>query len=143
MLVSWGPLAVFALVVWSVQRVVTKVALFRWSTARFYRLNAILSLAVYVVFAIAVPPDPGGLVGAVGLSLLMAMTFWVTTEATRRGPVGLVAPLTAMSPGLTVILAVAILNERISSEQGLGIGAALAGSALLSFRPNAPQALAG
>jgi drug/metabolite transporter (DMT)-like permease len=143
MLASWVPLAVFALVVWSVQRAVTKVALFRWSTARFYRLNAILSLAVYAVFAIAVPPDPGGLVGAVGLSLLMAMTFWVTTEATRRGPVGLVAPLTAMSPALTVILAVAILDERISFEQGLGIGAALAGSALLSFRPNAPQALAG
>ncbi len=143
MLASWLPFALFALVVWSVQRVVTKVALVRWSTARFYRLNAILSLSVYAVFAIAVPPDPSGVVGAVGLSLLMAMTFWVTTEATRRGPVGLVAPLTAMSPALTVILAVTILAERISSEQGLGIGAALAGSVLLSFRPNAPHALAG
>jgi len=143
MLASWLPLALFALVVWSVQRVVTKVALIRWSTARFYRLNAILSLAVYAVFAIAVPPEPGGVVGALGLSLLMAVTFWVTTEATRRGPVGLVAPLTAMSPALTVILAMTILGERISSEQGLGIGAAVVGSALLSFRPNAPQALAG
>lgn len=143
MLASWLPLALFALVVWSVQRVVTKVALIRWSTARFYRLNAILSLAVYAVFAFAVPPEPGGVVGAVGLSLLMALTFWVTTEATRRGPVGLIAPLTAMSPALTVILAVAILGERISSGQGLGNGAAVVGSALLSFRPNAPQALAG
>jgi uncharacterized membrane protein len=143
MFASWLPLALFALVVWSVQRVVTKVALIRWSTARFYRLNAILSLAVYAVFAIAVPPELGGVVGALGLSLLMAVTFWVTTEATRRGPVGLVAPLTAMSPALTVIFAMSILGERISSEQGLGIGAAVAGSALLSFRPNAPQALAG
>jgi uncharacterized membrane protein len=143
MFASWLPLALFALVVWSVQRVVTKVALIRWSTARFYRLNAILSLAVYAVFAIAVPPEPSGVVGALGLSLLMAVTFWVTTEATRRGPVGLVAPLTAMSPALTVIFAMSILGERISSEQSLGIGAAVAGSALLSFRPNAPQALAG
>src|SRR5437899_12214764 len=143
MFASWLPLALFALVVWSVQRVVTKVALVRWSTARFYRLNAILSLAVYAVFAIAAPPDPSGVVGAVGLSLLMAMTFWVTTEATRRGPVGLVRPLPAMSPALTVILAATILGEQISSERGLGIGAALAGSVLLLFRPNAPQALPG
>jgi hypothetical protein len=50
MLASWLPFALFALVVWSVQRVVTKVALVRWSTARFYRLNAILSLGVYAVF---------------------------------------------------------------------------------------------
>src|SRR5438552_16883261 len=143
MLASWLPLALFALVVWSIQRVVTKVALIRWSTARFYRLNAVLSLGVYAVFAIAVPPDPRGVLGAVGLSLLMAMTFWVTTEATRRGPVGVVAPLTAMSPALTVILAVAILSERISFEQGFGISAALAGSVLLSFGPMAPAALAG
>src|SRR3989442_6813182 len=104
MFASWLPLALFALVVWSVQRVVTKVALIRWSTARFYRLNAILSLAVYAVFAIAVPPEPGGVVGAVGLSLLMAVTFLATTQGTRPRPVGLVAPPPPMSPGLTLVL---------------------------------------
>src|SRR2546428_11612565 len=113
MFASWLPLALFALVVWSVQRVVTKAALIRWSTARFYRLNAILSLAVYAVFAIAVPPDPGGVVGAVGLSLLMAGAFWGAPQATRRGPVGLVAPPTAKRPALTLILPATIPRERI------------------------------
>src|SRR5213594_2332155 len=107
MLASWLPFTLFALVVWSAQRVVTKVALVRWSTARFYRLNAILSLLVYVPFAIVVPPDGSRAAGALGLSLLMALTFWVTTEATGRGPVGVVAPLTALSPSITVVLALA------------------------------------
>src|SRR2546430_17324266 len=88
MFASWLPLALFALVVWSVQRVVTKVALIRWSTARFYRLNAIVSLAVYAVFAIAVPPDPGGVVSAVGLSLLMAGRVLARAQGAPRGPGG-------------------------------------------------------
>ena len=90
---------------------VTKVALVRWSTARFYRWNALLSLIVYVPFALFVPPRAEALVGALALSCLMALTFWVTTEATRRGPVGIVAPLTATSPAITVALAVALLGE--------------------------------
>ena len=122
---------------------VTKVALVRWSTAYFYRLNAFLSLLVYVPFAVLHPPDLGGIAGAFGLSLLMAATFWVTTEATRRGPVGLVAPLTAMSPALTVVLALILLEERPSSLALSGVPLGLLSAALLAFRPVAPGALAG
>ncbi len=139
----WLPFAVGALLVWSIQRVVTKVALVRWSTAYFYRLNALLSLVVYAPFAVLYPPDPAGFAGAFGLSLLMAATFWVTTEATRRGPVGLVAPLTAMSPALTVVLALILLAERPSALALAGVPLGLLAAALLAFRPTAPGALAG
>lgn len=139
----WVPFALGALIIWSIQRVVTKVALVRWSTAYFYRLNALLSLVVYVPFAVLYPPDPSGFVGALGLSLLMAATFWVTTEATRRGPVGLVAPLTAMSPALTVVLALVVLVERPSALALAGVPLGLASAGLLAFRPTAPGALAG
>ena len=139
----WLPFAVGALLVWSIQRVVTKVALVRWSTAYFYRLNALLSLLVYVPFAVIYPPDPAGIAGAFGLSLLMAATFWVTTEATRRGPVGLVAPLTAMSPALTVILALIVLAERPSVLALSGVPLGLVSAGLLAFRPAAPGALTG
>lgn len=122
---------------------VTKVALVRWSTAYFYRLNAFLSLLVYVPFAVFNPPDPAGLAGAFGLSLLMAATFWVTTEATRRGPVGLVAPLTAMSPALTVVLALLLLAERPTGLALAGVLLGLISAALLAFRPTAPGALSG
>ncbi len=132
---GWPALAVFALVVWSLQRLVTKVALLKWSTARFYRWNAIVSLLVYIPFAVAVPPDPSQLLGAVALSLLMAITFWVTTEATRRGPLGAVAPLTAVSPALTATLAVIALGERPGLLGTLGIAAAVAAALLLAGRP--------
>jgi len=139
----WLPFAVAALLVWSVQRVVTKTALTRWSTAYFYRLNAILSLVVYVPFALEVPPDPAGLPGAFALSLLMAATFWVTTEATRRGPVGLVSPLTAMSPAVTVALAVGLLGERPGASALAGVVLALGGAVLLAYRPTASGAASG
>ena len=131
----WPTLAVVALMVWSIQRVVTKVALLRWSTARFYRWNAIVSLAVYLPFAFAVPPDASQLGGAIALSLLIALTFWVTTEATRRGPVGAVAPLTAMSPALTATLAVLLLGERPGALGTVGIIAAVTAALLLAGRP--------
>ena len=138
----WLPLALFALVTWSVQRVVTKAALMRWSTAQFYRWNAIVSLAVYVPFTVLVPPRPDVLAGALGLSLLMALTFWVTTEATRRGPVSVVAPLTATSPAITVVLAVLLLAERPDALAVAGVGLAIAAALLLALRPG-PAPLGG
>ncbi len=113
---------------------VTKAVLVRWSTARFYRLNAILSLLVYAPFAFVVPPEPSGLAGALGLSLLMALTFWITTEATRRGPIGVVAPLTALSPAITASLAVALLGEQLTPGAALGVIAALVASAMLAYQ---------
>ncbi len=133
----WLPLALFALVTWSVQRVVTKAALVRWSTARFYRWNAIVSLAVYIPFALLVPPRTDVLAGAFGLSLLMALTFWVTTEATRRGPVSVVAPLTATSPAITVVLAVLLLGERPDALAIAGVLLAIVAAILLALRPGA------
>ncbi len=121
----------------------TKAALLQWSTARFYRTSAAISLVVYLPYAVVEPPDPAGLPGAIGLSLLMALTFWVTTEATRRGPVGLVAPLAATSPVITVTLALAILGERPAGRAEIGVVAAVAAAALLAFRPAAPGSLGG
>jgi uncharacterized membrane protein len=131
----WLPFALGALLVWSVQRVITKIALVNWSTAYFYRLNAVISLVAYLPYAVLVPPDPGGLPGALGLALLMAATFWVTTEATRRGPVGLVAPLTAISPAITAALAVLLLGERPGSAASIGVFLAPAAGVLIAYRP--------
>jgi uncharacterized membrane protein len=139
----WLPLAIGALLVWSVQRVVTKAALVRWSTARFYRLNAVASLAVYVAFALSRPLVANGLPGAFGLAAMMALTFWVTTEATRRGPVGVVAPLTAVSPAITATLAVLLLAEPASAALIVAVSLAVVAAVLLAYRPSAVEAIGG
>jgi uncharacterized membrane protein len=51
----------------------------------------------------------------------MAVTFGVTTEAIRRGPLGAVSPITALSPALTAALAVAVLSERLAWPAYIGV----------------------
>ncbi|MGH7425976.1 MAG: EamA family transporter [Candidatus Methylomirabilales bacterium] len=130
----WLPPALFALVIWAVQRVVSKAALSRLTTRKFYLLNAAISFVVYLPYVLYNPPAAARLPGALGLSVLMAATFWVTTEALRRGPLGRVSPLTSLSPALTAILAVAILGESLAGRHLAGLAAATPAVALLSFR---------
>ncbi len=65
----------------------------------------------------------------------MAVTFWVTTEAIRRGPLGAVSPITALSPAITAILAITILGERLDQLGYVGVALAPIGIVLLSMAP--------
>ena len=94
----WLPLAVFALVAWSAQRLLSKVALTSLGTPKFYLLSAVVSLVTYTPYLLFRPPSLGQLGPAFGLGCLMAITFGVTTVAIRRGPLGAVSSLTALSP---------------------------------------------
>lgn len=128
----WLPLAAFALLAWSFQRLLSKVALRSLPTAKFYLLSAAVSLVVYAPYLLLNPPSPTQLIPALGLACLMAVTFWVTTEAIRRGPLGIVSPVTALSPALTAILAIALLGERPGGLAYAGIAMAPLGIVLLS-----------
>ncbi len=66
----------------------------------------------------------------------MAITFGVTTEAIRRGPLGAVSPVTALSPALTAGLAVTFLGERLSELAYAGVALAPVGIVLLSLGPS-------
>lgn len=131
----WLPPALFALVVWAIQRLAYKVALGRLSTSKVYLLNAAVSFAVYLPWVILHPPRSAALPGALGLSVFMAATFWVTIEALRRGPLGRVSPLTALSPALTAALALALLHETATGGRLAGIAVATGAVVLLSYRP--------
>ena len=67
------------------------------------------------------------------------VTFGITTEAKRRGPLGAVSPVTALSPAITAALAVEILGERLTLRVYVGVALALVGIVLLSLAPGKRQ----
>jgi transporter family protein len=52
---------------------------------------------------------------------------------TAGGQAAIVVPLTAMSPLVTVLMALVLLRERLSASQKLGLALALAAIYLLSL----------
>lgn len=130
----WVVPALIALVVWSVQRVVTKAALSTLSTPQFYLLSASLSLPVYVPMLFLDPSPVSAFVPALGVSAFMAIGFGVTTEALRRGPVGKVSPITGVAPALTAVLALLLLHEEAPPARLAGITLAVGAVVLLGYR---------
>ena len=135
MIAIWLPAALFALVAWSIQRLLGKVALTTLGTRKFYLLSAVVSLVVYTPYLIWRPPAVAELLPAFGLACLMALTFGVSTEAIRRGPLGAVSPITALSPAITSVLAVALLGERLTPLAYIGVTLAPIGVVLISLGP--------
>jgi drug/metabolite transporter (DMT)-like permease len=130
----WLPLALFALFAWALQRLLGKVALTTLGTGKFYLLSAAVSLVTYAPYVVLHPPALPSLRPAFGLACLMAITFGVTTEAIRRGPLGAVSPITGLSPALTAVLAITLLGERLDWTAAFGVAVALLGVLLLSWR---------
>jgi uncharacterized membrane protein len=139
----WLVAALFALIAWAIQRLLSKVALTTLGTRKFYLLSAVVSLLVYTPYLVLRPPTVSELPPALGLACLMAVTFGVTTEAIRRGPLGIVSPVTALSPALTAVLGIAVLGERLGWAAYLGVALAPAGVVLLSVGPRRTQGTPG
>jgi drug/metabolite transporter (DMT)-like permease len=126
----WLPTAL-ALLVWALQRLLSKVALATLGTRKFYLLGAVVSLLTYAPYLVLRPPATGALLSAFGLACLMALTFGITTEAIRRGPLGAVSPITAVSPALAAVLGTSALDERLAWPSYLGLVLAVIGVVLL------------
>ena len=130
---SWLLPALFALVAWAIQRLLGKVALTTLGTRKFYLLSAVVSLLTYTPYLVLRPPALPQLLPAFGLACLMALTFGVTTEAIRRGPLGAVSPITGLSPAITALCAVTLLEERLKWTSALGVALAPLGVLLLGW----------
>lgn len=67
-----------------------------------------------------------------GIGLADAAGFALFTAATIYGPLIVTAPLAGTFPAVTVVLAMALLGERLQCWQRLGVAAAVAGGSLIA-----------
>ena len=90
--------------------------------------------AVVILFSIKFKPDfhPKGALLALSTGLLGFGGALCFLYAASKGPISLVAVLSALSPIIAIILAALFLNETITIKQGLGIALGLGAIVLLA-----------
>lgn len=93
-----------------------------------------IALAIVVLLSLnfQVNVHPRGSVLAVITGMLGFLGAFCFLHAVMRGPVTLVATVSALYPAVSVLLAVQVLHEAITLRQGIGIGLAIASIILVA-----------
>lgn len=93
-------------------------------------------VAAYVLFAIAAgirfPSDPAILARIAFWGCVVGLAYLTAVEAFRIGPLAVVGPILSLTGGLSAVLSVLFLGERLTVPQGIGIIAATCGLALMA-----------
>lgn len=96
----------------------------------------IVSVALFgtalLLTRISLHPAPGTLAAVAGAGALDVTANLLYLLGTRAGLISVVAVLTSLYPGATVVLARVVLNERLSGLQIVGLFLALAGVAAIA-----------
>ncbi|HUZ24401.1 MAG TPA: EamA family transporter [Streptosporangiaceae bacterium] len=142
---TYGLLAAAA---WGISTIAAASAARRIGTYAAVLVSQVLGLAVLVVLAALLRPSLAAVGGttAVGLSGagVLGLLGWLCYyRALECGPVGLVSAIGATYGGVTALLAVAVLGERIGGIGGAGVVLSVAGIAMAAARTpaDAPAAV--
>jgi drug/metabolite transporter (DMT)-like permease len=95
-----------------------------------------LTLLVIIAFASVghLPIDTRILLPVMGLGVVSGISYLTFFTALRLGPIAVVSPVVSAYGGLTVLLAVILLDERLSGGQALGAIVAMTGILLVGVR---------
>lgn len=96
---------------------------------------AVIGLIAVVFLGRDIETDPRGAVSAILTGVFGGIGLYFYFAAARQGPIAAVAALTALYPVVTVLLAVLLLDERLSRIQALGVVLALIAGGLLAWEP--------
>jgi drug/metabolite transporter (DMT)-like permease len=131
-------LGLFASLTWGIVDVSAAVATRFVGSLRVLVGTQLVSIVALLVIALAFPSLLGstavdGIVAGFPLGLLAAAAYLAYFTALRLGPVSIVSPVIVAYGGVTVILAVLLRGEVLTSQQILGAVVATAGVVLASI----------
>jgi drug/metabolite transporter (DMT)-like permease len=143
--VTYGLLAAAA---WGMSTIAAASAARRIGTYTAVLVSQVLGLVVLVLLAAILHPPLAAVGGATAVGLtsagVLGLIGWLCYyRALECGPVGLVSSIGATYGGVTALLAVAVLGERIGSIGGAGVALSVAGIAMATARSAPAPAAAG
>jgi transporter family protein len=137
---AWLGFAILALVLWGITGVTQKLSTNRISSERSFLWFCWAMVALSAVVVVAARPHWGlgttVVVCSVAGGALNGMGAWTSFRALESGgKASIVISLISLFPLLTVVLAVALLHERLTGMQMAGAVVAIAAAVLLSLEP--------
>lgn len=133
---NWMGFSLMAVGLWGLWGFLSKVATLQLPAGAVYLLAIAGHLAVVSYLAaaggLAIPWHPGGMAAALGAGICMAFGLLCFFKALAGGAAGVVVPLTALYPMVTVLLSWALLHEDFTLRHLAGVALALAAVWLLS-----------
>jgi len=133
---AWVAFALLCLISWGAWGVVLKYAYASSNWLQVYFVSSLasftLSLAVFGASRASLSIDRGFYLAALA-GLLGGAGYVFFVKALETGKASVVIPLTALYPAVTVAMAAALLRERPSPYQAVGIVLAVIASVLLSL----------
>jgi bacterial/archaeal transporter family protein len=143
----WLWFAILALILWGITGVTQKLSTNRISSERsflwFCWAMVALSAVVFPFTQLHIALGMLVIVCSVSGGALNGLGAWTSFRALESGgKASIVISLISLYPMLTVILAIALLGERLTWMQGIGVVVAIAAAILLSLE-EAPKADAG
>ena len=133
---NWLGFSLMAVGLWGLWGFLSKVAVLQLPARAAYLLAITGHLAVVGYLAatgsLAIPWQPAGLGAALGAGICMAFGLLFFFKALAGGAAGVVVPLTALYPLVTVLLSWTLLHEDFTLRRLAGVALALAAVWLMS-----------
>ena len=141
---AWLGFAILALVFWGITGVTQKLSTNRISSLRSFLWFCWAMVALSAIVVVVARPHWGlttpVVVCSVAGGTLNGLGAWTSFRALESGgKASIVISLISLFPLLTVVLAVALLHQRLTAMQMAGAVVAIAAAILLSLEPAPPK----